>query len=1168
MTEQSEIKSAVDIISAIQRGECDENINKQIAGIDEILFGEIDITDSVKTFLNDFFKAAENTLKTTVNGCINVRNNPEKKDDLKKYKEGYLNEIIQNANDVVSKCGTKNPKIVIECSKEKNEYRLKCTYPDAGFSLTDVYGFCARGNSNKSAEQGQEGMYGIGIKSLFCFATYFCIENNIKIELSTTEKLFDTITIKRLKKDPPKTTTLSLYFQDSDDEESKHADFNVKKITDFIKTLIEGKSCDSFFWDEDETKIIFDPRSLVFTELRKGRTAEKCIKAIEFVAGTNEFKLSVSDEPFTKIKNQNIKISKISWISCANEKTMKYLVFHYLDDKDDENSLSIAYAIDTDWKELKDRIYATYFVSNSGDQLLEKKTGCLVNTRAINSSRSGLERENENAPAILEKIKEKGRETVAGLISILKSDEKDVEWKEYASDVLCHLLHEYGNEYTTIAEEIVPTGIFENKMEELQEVFQKNRLYFAKDKDYIFKTQESDEIDTNNEMINKNRPVNSDEDNPKSLYRIYNEKFIRGDIIFFGSDEFEESSEFEQLCFGIKKLSETIFDPSSRSWLKEIYLPFVDGFKNLMLKRIGGDSFKQILKFIRGCKQEDGVLVKQLVSRFEINKSFDFMGNYSAENVTNWLFASEVEFNDADFKAASGEYENSYQALKTFVEIKKFPVKFAYYSNRADQDYYYNFREFAGEHQIKSQNQEDRINNIDEILSQFLELLDRNVLNIGWIGDGFNKMFFHNHNCEVLTLRNRGNKKCEYSFDCCTLDFLSTAITDFGKFKQFREIIDRFNERDFGCNLQGRSDYVSYYYKQYNENNFQGIFKINGLKKCEIGEANLGLLYELFEWLANYKEKVEVDVNDLSEKIISQDTELIKFSKLYLKNVNIRLENIKAANNGAKFVGYITNINSDHYKIRCRKSANDTFVDINNLNNEKGSAVGINNQITSNGNDEKGSDLIVFFSNSNEQDAFSEVLNDMKTWQQNSIDSDFPMYIKHFINWDNVKQLSPSDYDNYLNRVKTEFNYAFESEEQYSFLEKNESLKMEDIFVILSGDMSYQNHCPICNDIPTLNIKDTEEKASRKKNCLVVIIPALFDGKTIYVKTICCKSCFEEHRVSLTKAYIEKEEKEKFHILKLESTICDPSRAFDIIKKVKISPDNWRMIEIENKTVT
>lgn len=200
--------------------------------------------------------------------------------------------------------------------------------------------------------------------------------------------------------------------------------------------------------------------------------------------------------------------------------------------------------------------------------------------------------------------------------------------------------------------------------------------------------------------------------------------------------------------------------------------------------------------------------------------------------------------------------------------------------------------------------------------------------------------------------------------------------------------------------------------------------------------------------------------------------------------------------------------------------------------------------------------LVVFYSNSNEQAALSDVLLDM------GIGNEIPVYIEHFINTDNIKQLSSSDYDKYLERAVRDYRYAFESENVRSFLEDTTKLEMEDIFTILSGEMSYQNYCPICNDIPTLNIKG-DDKVSASKNCLAIIIPALYKGEKIYVKTICCKSCFEEYKVSLTSAEIFRENGQ--NILELKSTICDSSRSYDFVKRVNISPDNWKIIFDFNK---
>lgn len=1101
------------IISAIEREEIDDSVKGHIFQADEFLLK----TDKSNKpyFLDDFFDKTKNMLRSTVNGCIKSRNKPEKKDDLKKYEEGYFNEIIQNANDVVLNSEIKNPTIEIRCKKDNDyEYEIVCLYPDKGFKLTDIYGFCSRGNSNKSSEDGQEGMYGIGIKSLFCFATYFCIENNVKIELSSNEGLLDTININQLD-DIPNKTTLTLKFKYDENKKNEHAGFNVKKFAKFIDSLIEGNQCDQFFYSEEQSEVLFDPRSLIFTELRNNRNVENSIKKIKFIGNENVVILNVSDRYYES--NSNIKISRV-------KDDMEYIVFNYPDpepDKD-EHSLSLAYAINKDWTSLEDRIYATYFVCNyraslEKEGLLGIKTGCLVNTKAINSSRSGLDRQNENNPPILQKIKDRGKETISDLITILNNDKSENYWKKISSDVLCHLLYVYINFKTETNQEILrdgifSDGIFKDKKEILMKLFEDKKLYLTENKNFIFRIKESDHINIDDNIINKNRPANSDDENCKALYEIFDKKFIDKDTIIFSND----NQDFLSLCFGIRKLAEYMFlNEDSNSWLKVINIPFIDGAKNLIIERIGGYTFDQIMEFIDNRDEGDRVLIKQLVSRFEINDSFDYMGNYSNNNIVNWLF-SDTNY-DNEFIKSCREYERSYTELKQLIKGR---VSCLTYVKSTHVCYCPDYCD------CKVGN---KWGQTEKQIRQFLNLLSKDVFKFGFMFESVdaNEPLFVHNGSEKKIMRLKKTKcvdnpvKIKYFH----IGFLDVITSDFNSFKEFRKILDEYNKYKDGYPYLDNCAY-----------------KIKYLKSCCIKNANLALLENIFKWLSTYDEKVYIDVETLTD-IKSQDIDLIKFTKLFVGDINICLEKIDAGKNGSKFIGYITNMNSNHYTIKCRKSITSEFKYINSENPVE--------------NEDKTKNLVVFYSNSSEQDALSDVLLDME------IGDEIPEYIEHFINVDNIKQLSPSDYDKYLERAVRDYRYAFEFENVSSFLEDTIELKMEEIFTILSGEMSYQNHCPICNDIPTLNIKG-DDKVSASKNCLVVIIPAIYKGEKIYVKTICCKSCFEEYKVSLTSAEIFSEENGQ-NILELKNTICDSSRSYDFVKRVNISPDNWKIICDFNK---
>lgn len=1100
-----------EIISAIEREELSNDINKYIEEADEFLLGKNKINKP--DFIEKFFYKTKSMLISTVNGCIKSRNNPKKKDDLKKYKEGYFNEIIQNANDIVINSEKENPIINIECNKncENNEYEIICSYPDKGFSLKDIYGFCSRGNSNKSSQQGQEGMYGIGIKSLFCFATYFSIENNIKIELTSEKKILDTIEINCLEK-WPQLTKLTIRFKYYKEKENKHAGFNIEKMARFIDSLIDGENCEEFFFSEEESKIVFDPRSLIFTELRNNRNEKNSVKNIKIKGNENVIDLKVSDEYYS----DNIKISTV-------KDDMKYLVFHYPDLDNEDNTLSIAYAIDKVWDNLNDRIYATYFVANYSE-LLEKKTGCLINTKAINSSRSGLERDNESQPQILKEIKQKGKKTVDDLINILNSEQKDNKLKRVASDILCNLLYQYRKEYVETEEEILANGIFTNKESALINMFKENKLFLGNGEKEPFKyictySDKEEELDKIGERwaVKKNMPVADTEENCIELNEALFEIFYRNDCINNYRDlemyNGKEDDDFNSLPHSIQELCLYMY-ADEKSWLININLPFINGIKLLIEKRIEGNSFEKITKFVKKNENKYHLLIKQLVARFEVdNVSFDYMGKYSNKNIVNWLFGEEND--DNEFKTYCKEYEDAYSDLKKLLESHIRETQYYesnHYNAYKSHWWYKNFKLDKFKEKKASETQ----------IKEFLYLISKDILKLGVQLDGDRKkecLFVHNlhRNIYLWNRRRMTSGWSDNTFRYVSIDFLDRSILNFNNFKLFREAIDKYNR------------------KQEDEN-----FKIDYLRKCKMGEANLELLKDMFKWLSTYNEDIKIDIGRLVD-IQSDSTDLIEFTKIFLKDINIRLEKITSKNNNSEFIGYVTNINSNCYEIEYKKSEKDSWKKISKDEKENKSEM---------------KNLIVFYTNSNKEKALAKVLAEI------GIGEEIPNYIENFINTDNIKYLSSRDCDKYLKRAKRDYSYNFEKENVNSFIQNSLDLKMEDIFTILSGEMSYEDHCPICKDIPTLNIMGNE-KVSKNKNCLVIIMPAMYEGKKIYAKTICCKSCFEEYKVSLTNAEIISRNNKK--ILKLKSTICDLNRSYDFFEEIMLSPDNWKIIEEFNK---
>ena len=152
-------------------------------------------------------------------------------------------------------------------------------------------------------------------------------------------------------------------------------------------------------------------------------------------------------------------------------------------------------------------------------------------------------------------------------------------------------------------------------------------------------------------------------------------------------------------------------------------------------------------------------------------------------------------------------------------------------------------------------------------------------------------------------------------------------------------------------------------------------------------------------------------------------------------------------------------------------------------------------------------------------------------------------------------------YNRYLKKKRLEYEYPFEFDE----IEKAsicENLSIEDTYSILSAKMSYDGHCPICNQIPTLSIKLHETNINRleRRNSMIAMLVAKYREKDIYIKILCCKNCFEEYKKSLSEARVEDVDGELYKKLVLKSRISTTNRTHDLVNEVKLSPDNWDII--------
>lgn len=1139
--------SAQMIIDAIQRDEIDAKVKDCIEDADRFLLENGKKPD----FYDEFIKITSRDLKTTINGCIKSRNNIKKKDDLKKYKEGYFNEIIQNANDIVWKVkDVKNPKMTVCVSKEKdNVYKVTCTYPDMGFSLENIYGFCTRGNSDKKSENGQEGMYGIGIKSLLCFVDELEINSNISIKVckSSDGRILGDVDITGPNENREDfQTTLSFKFTyHADNKKNKHAGFNTGKLVKFIDEVYEGKN-DGFkscFFDGKDDEMVFDARSLFFTELRGDRTSENSIKCIEIKKSDNEqpiLEIRSKEKPVCSDLKTKIKIAEIDGY-------YKYMIFHYYDE---QISIAFEYNQKKQETELQDRLYATYFIGtyNNEKPLLGKRTGCLVNTTAINSSRSGLERENEKEPEILNNIMKKGNESIKNLCGLISevSEKGAGEDKSLYLDILCQLIWIYRNsceERNNGYElEYDPKYIFEDNVKTVEKSV--DNWKFNNEYKFILK----DEDGINDEKITINQPPSADDDNMKRLYEVYRIYFYPGkekDIVLCYSDA------YAQFTSGIRNLSSAFFDGAER-WVSQIpNIPFLKSIKDVIERRIDGRHFIKIQDYLsKEVHKDDQIFIRQLIARYQVNNCFDFMGNYSDGTIKNWLFGYKSS-DDPEYEKKAEEYKSVYGKLQDFIQNKsqKQIQKTRYYNDYQHEWWLENAPSY-----MPSVIQSNDLTCDDDIVIQLLSLIASSKIYIGRHGIEnsskvvSNTVWFAHDLEENIKSRSRWIERkttgWSDSFQYFRMDnILIHDMVSFDKFKIARGLIDKYIDNISAYQFIDKVDIY---------------FRDVCIKQCNIQKIELSEVTKIFEWLAVYKyiDNIKINIKEIEvEDYKPASSALIEFAKLFIgKDVIIKINRLSVSNNGKKFIGFVSNLEEKENKLcmYIRQSGKESYKLVGESENAAHTKF-----------------LLIYYSNNDEQTVLADVFEALSKGQgyDNPMDKDICDYFRNFIKRDNIRMLSASMYSKFLKRRKLEYEYLFQYEESVQNNKEEISiLSKKDTYDFLTGEMSYDNHCPICNSIPTLDLEEKNINRLEERNFQVAILEATYKEKNIYVKIVCCKSCFKEYKDSLTEAIIEDVKGEDgkpeaaYKKMTLKNTISTLAMSRDLENEVFISPDNWKLI--------
>lgn len=378
------------------------------------------------TWLDEFLDSNRCKLVETICRATSVAQGIS---SLQGYREGYFNEIIQNANDL--HCGDS---IKILAGENDQNYTLECQYDDKGFSLSNIYAFLNREMSDKTNDDSQTGKFGVGIKSFFKFVESLRIDSNVSFDFSIDRKGSDIDVTGETKINSRWTgekTSLNISYNPK-----LECEFNTAKLSSLIEYLCGKKNInilDSFLTGND-SEIVFDVRSLIFMHLN-GKT-KRSISNLEFVGSKHNVKISCKDI----IKLKSVVVSDETWrvgvlqlkieVDQVARYEKAYIVF--------SNGISVAFPV-SEFSKDNNRMYSTYYLKEDyKEQLLP--IGMLVDSKYANMHRSDVGDSEQRINEVYEKI----RTFMKNLYGFMCSEEaSNLACADEISDVFHNIVARY-----------------------------------------------------------------------------------------------------------------------------------------------------------------------------------------------------------------------------------------------------------------------------------------------------------------------------------------------------------------------------------------------------------------------------------------------------------------------------------------------------------------------------------------------------------------------------------------------------------------------------------------------------------------------------------------------------------------------------------------------------
>ena len=648
-------------------------------------------------WLDSFLESNNNKMKETIGRIVSSE---EGIGSLAGYGEGYFNEIVQNANDL-----HQGEELSVSVGRDGEQYYVDCTYADKGFDLSNIYSFLNREMSNKDAQNGQTGKFGIGIKSLLMFVDEFDVRSNVhfryKLDRENTRLEEGFTKLSDLEREE-KTTVLSIRFHDSD-KSGRINGFNVGKLENLIDSLcidseedLSAPKLDGFmryFLTGKDEELVLDIRALLFLDQKKG---EQCLKCIRF-QGTKygiQFQLKTTEEFHLKNENTDWRFWK-SKISAQVEnveevdsaESIRYYEYLCCSSK----GFIFAFPLEDELSG-RNRFYSTYYLREDGnaDEAKFVPISALIHSKYSNMHRTSLGEDEKSREEAYKVIGDKLRELFASFCDC--GWESNTELSVAASDIFHSVLERYFE-----TEEKEPD---KNRAESPFSLENLTTRYLPK-----LKSGEREPFVVWYEEEEPFKKVTPKERQKDSQIREKLEKVYREDIERGETYDYDEEISSDEAIPGVRRLYKMLADRwnnySSEACnlsIREKNLRSIVGFfpeiKELIAFRIKGQrddgnssgsenghyncmtvSDAEVDRWLlEVCKEETGEerklhenLLLKLVGRYELNNAIDRNGEIQSEHLNFWdyIFNDTLRDEGAPLsKRQTEQFQEKYGELK------------------------------------------------------------------------------------------------------------------------------------------------------------------------------------------------------------------------------------------------------------------------------------------------------------------------------------------------------------------------------------------------------------------------------------------------------------------------------------------------------------------------